>query len=144
MRAPRVGVVVSALSLLTALAATPALAGGEPFGNSYVSTSIEKEGERYELFDDKRLRVSFSGSDGQGSVGWRATCNEFFAPVQMEGNRLIIESAGSTLMECFPLRRMRQDNFIKRFFEADPTYVVSGNRLELSARDVVIHLRQRD
>ena len=144
MRTSRIAVVAGALVLSSAFVAVPALAGGELFGRAYVSTSVKKDGKRYELYKDTRLRVDFDRESGDGDVmRWRAGCNFFGAEFVAEDHRIVTGAVDSTEMACSPERRERQDRFFLRFFRADPAYVASGNELQLRTEDVVIDLRRR-
>ena len=142
MPIPRIAVAASALLLSAALLAAPALAGGELFGRAYVSTSVKKDGKRYELYKDTRLRVDHE-SGNRDVVRWRAGCNFFGAEFEAEDNRIITGDAESSEMACSPERRERQDRFFLRFFKADPAYVTSGNGLQLRTEAVVIDLLRR-
>lgn len=136
--------VVGAVVVLAGVATVPAMAGGSLFGRAFVSTSIEKEGKPYPLWHDKELRVDFDHESGDRDVvRWRASCNFYGAEFEVEDERIVTGPITGTTMGCSPARREREDRFFARFFEADPAVVVSHNRLELSARDVVIKLKQR-
>jgi len=144
MQVLKTGIIVGAVAVLAGFAAVPAMAGGSLFGRGYTSTSIEKEGKPYPLWHAKELRVDFDHENGSRDVvSWRASCNFYGAEFEVEDDRIVTDQITSSAMGCSPERREREDRFFARFFKADPAFVLSQNRLELSARDVAIKLKQR-
>ena len=118
--------------------------GGELVGNRFVSKSVVRNGEPFELVEGTRIRVRFAseGRDESNGVGWRAGCNHFGAPVEIRRRRLVTGEILGTEMGCRGALH-RQDGWLARFFRRDPRWVLRGRRLKLRAGDDVIRLRRR-
>ncbi len=119
-------------------------AASPDFGSAYLSSSVEKDVERLDIYGNTRLRVDFDHDlNYRDVVRFNAGCNSFGAELEIENERIVTGSVDSTLVQCSFLALESQDTFFARFFQADPAYVLSGNELRLTARDMVIDLKQR-
>jgi heat shock protein HslJ len=69
-----------------------------------------------------------------GQLGGHTGCNSFGATYEVEGDRLLVGDVGQTLIGCEEALQ-RQEAHIVGVLEADPSVVVDGSRLELTAPD---------
>lgn len=60
---------------------------------------------------------------------WEHTCNEHFYGVHVTKHRFLLEEGGSTLVGCFG----HEDDWLERFFSADPHWRLRGRTLILTA-----------
>jgi heat shock protein HslJ len=114
--------------------------GGEPaapLGPPYESTKVLVGGEPKRLFDETPIRVDFD----RDSVSFDAACNQFGGSMKTEGQRLDVADIVGTEMACPGGGRMRQDDWLVRFFASDPKWHASGrDRLKLVSGHGVIKL----
>lgn len=115
----------------------------ELFERDYLSTNVLKDGAPHELFEGVQIRVEFKHGNSHDTVGWRARCNQFGAPVDIAGRRLVTGQSVGTEIGCSK-RLSRQDGWMVRFFSADPRWRIDREgRLKLELRGRMIKLRHR-
>ena len=139
-----IGVILAGTAFV-GVAATAGAAGDSDalFGPRYHSVSVTKDGEPKPLVEGTKLRVKFTHGDFQDSVTWRAGCNYFGAPVDVEEETLNVRRIGGTAMACIGDGLMRQDDFFVHFFHQDPAWDAEGRDLTLSTDRVTIEFRRR-
>lgn len=114
----------------------------ELWGREFVSTAVSEDGEPQALFAETRVKVTFKKRDGYGDVWWRARCNDWGARVAMTADRLVLGRILGTLIGC-PGEREEQDEWLDRFFDSDPRWTMSDDRLTLESGEAVLELEER-
>jgi heat shock protein HslJ len=69
-----------------------------------------------------------------GQLGGHSGCNSFSASYELEDDRLLVGDVSQTLIGCEEALQ-RQEAHVVGVLEADPTLLVEGSRLELTAAD---------
>ena len=148
MRSPfkrRAGLALASAVSLLALVGCGA-DDGEPqqrpedlWGRWFISTAVTEDGEPRPLVPDTRIRVIFEERDDRGVVQWRAGCNFFGADLEVMAGSLSVGEIGSTEMACRD-DLQEQDDWLADFFDSDPRWRLSDDRLMLTSDEAVVEL----
>lgn len=114
---------------------TDVAAGGPLTGRTFLSESVAG----HDLVAGTQLRVDFR----EDEVSVTAGCNSLFGNLRIEGDRLFVEDMGGTEMGCDP-ERHDQDVWITELLGSGPSFELDGDRLRLTAGDVVVTLLDRE
>jgi heat shock protein HslJ len=115
--------------------------GGEPWGRTFLSTSVTENGRPKPLVAGTRITLNFF-SDGH-RLGAQAGCNQMGGPASFEDGRLVVKDMSTTEMGCDPPRHA-QDEWLARFLTSQPNWVRSGSTLTLDNGTVRIVLEDRE
>ncbi|MGH9011764.1 MAG: META domain-containing protein [Acidimicrobiia bacterium] len=115
--------------------------GGEPWGRTFLSTSVTENGQPKPLVAGTRITLNFF-ADGH-RLGAQAGCNQMGGPASFEGGRLVVSDMSTTEMGCDPPRHA-QDEWLARFLTSKPTWVRSESTLTLDNGTVRIVLEDRE
>lgn len=113
------------------------------WGRNFVVTSISpsRAGVDPPVAEPYHIRLWFSG-EPRHAVSWKARCNSIGADARITARRMEIKMNLTTLIGC-PPREGREDLWLDRFFESDPSWRLDGKRLLLVSDGVTIELRGR-
>lgn len=137
------GVTALAIALMVLVGAPGAQGSGlEPLGHRYESVSVVRDGDPHKLVTGTPLWLRFEQRKRYDVVGWKAGCNIFGSRVEIRPWRLRTGKVEGTKVGCKG-RLRRQEEWLVRFFEQDPSWALRGHRLRLRAGDDVIRLRRR-
>ncbi len=130
----------------SARAAGPADTAGEPWGRTFLSTSVTENGEPRPLVEGTRIRLSFSDDR---HLGAQAGCNSMGARAEVSGGergeprRLVVSDLATTDMGCHPPRHA-QHEWLGRFLASRPTWQLEGPDLTLEQGSTRIQLADRE
>jgi heat shock protein HslJ len=122
-------------------AANPGAGGEEPWGRTFLSTSVTENGQPKPLVAGTRITLNFM-ADGH-RLGAQAGCNQMGGPASFEGGRLVVGDLSSTMMGCDPPRHA-QDEWLARFLTSRPEWSRSGSTLTLDNGTTRIVLEDRE
>lgn len=106
-------------------------------GTTWTATSMTVDGTEQPLDSGSTLTLTFS----DGRVGASAGCNQQHAEAASSNGQLTVTSPmASTMMAC-EQALMDQDQAIAAFLTANPTYVMYGDALTLTAGSTSIALQ---
>ena len=114
-------------------------AGAEPWGRTFLSTSVTENGQPRPLVEGTRISLRFS-DDHQ--LGAQAGCNSMGGPASIEAGRLVVGDLATTEMGCDPPRHA-QDEWLARFLAGRPTADVTAETLTLENDTTRIVLTDR-
>ena len=120
-------------------AANPA--GGEPWGRTFLSTSVTENGAPKPLVAGTRITLNFV-ADGH-RLGAQAGCNQMSGPASFESGRLVVGDMATTEMGC-DAPRHAQDEWLARFLTSRPQWSRSGSTLTLDNATTRIVLEDRE
>ena len=109
---------------------------------TFVSTAVSEGGEPQALFVETPIEVSFEKRDDHDVIGWKARCNVAGGRVAISADRLVLGRAESTAIGC-PGEREEQDAWLRRFFDSNPRWSMSDDRLALTSGAAAIELEAR-
>jgi heat shock protein HslJ len=115
--------------------------GGEPWGRTFLSTSVTENGQPKPLVDGTRITLNFF-DDGH-RLGAQAGCNQMGGPASFDSGRLVVDDMATTEMGCDPPRHA-QDEWLARFLTSKPSWVRSGSTLTLDNGTARIVLEDRE
>ena len=115
--------------------------GGEPWGRTFLSTSVTENGQPKALVDGTRITLNFF-ADGH-RLGAQAGCNQMGGPASFQGGRLVVSDMATTEMGCDPPRHA-QDEWLARFLTSKPSWARGGATLTLDNGTVRIGLEDRE
>ena len=118
-----------------------ATAGGEPWGRTFLSTSVTENGQPKPLVAGTRITLNFV-ADGH-RLGAQAGCNQMGGPASFDGGRLVVDDMATTEMGCDPPRHA-QDEWLARFLTSRPEWSRSGSTLTLDNGTARIVLEDRE
>lgn len=104
-------------------------------GRVFLSTTVTDGGADRPLVDDTQIRLTFD----DGTVGASAGCNTFGGDYTLDGGVLVVTGGAMTEMGCDE-PRMAQDEWLFALLGDRPAVALDGDRLTLTAGDVVIEL----
>jgi heat shock protein HslJ len=107
-----------------------------PWERSFTSTAVVEDGEERPLVDGTSIELTI-GPRRNPQIGWNAGCNGFGGHLRVEGGRIHVDEVTGTLIGC-PEPLEAQDQWLAGFFQSDPHWERSGERLTLSADGTVI------
>jgi heat shock protein HslJ len=116
-------------------------AGDEPWGHTFLSTSVRENGQDRPLVAGTRITLNFF-EDGH-RIGAQAGCNSMGGPASFEGGRLVVGDLASTEMGC-DAPRHAQDEWLARFLTSRPEWSRSGADLTLDNGTTRIVLQDRE
>ena len=93
---------------------------------------LNAAGETATALPDREVTAEF-GPDGQ--MGGRGGCNQYFATYQVDGNKLTIGQAGSTMMACEPAEIMEQEAQFLTALTSVATWSIADGQLQLVNAD---------
>ena len=103
-------------------------AGGEPWGRTFLSTSVTENGQPRPLVAGTRITLTFM-EDGH-RLGAQAGCNSMGGQASFTGGRMIVGDLSTTEMGCDPPRHA-QDEWLARFLTSRPEWSRSDETLTL-------------
>jgi heat shock protein HslJ len=106
---------------------------GEPWGRTFLSTSVTENGQPKPLVEGTRISLRFSDSH---EIGAQAGCNSMSGPASFEAGRLVVGDLATTEMGCDPARHT-QDEWLARFLTSRPK-AQADNRADLSAETLTL------
>lgn len=109
-------------------------------GRAFRSVAVTTNGERRELAAGTELELLFPEEQEAGLVFY-AGCNRHGGPIEVTASHLDVDDRrfGGTAVGCAE-DRVAQDEWLVRFFTADPQWVLDGDELLLDAGDTRIEL----
>jgi heat shock protein HslJ len=114
-----------AVLLTGCAAAQPAAA--DPTGKLWkLDSYLDGQGQSANALPDAQATLEFAAGKLSGSTG----CNSYFASYQLDGSKLTISPAGSTMMAC-PDERMTQESAFLAALGRVTAYRLAGGKLEL-------------
>lgn len=105
-------------------------------GRTFLSTSVEG----YELVDGTQIQLTFDGANISAAGG----CNQIASTWSLDGDVLIVTEPVMTMMACQPAALMDQDTWLSSVLTSNPTVVLDGDTLTLSADGAVVTLVDRE
>ena len=114
---------------------------GEPWGRTFLSTSVTENGQPKELVAGTRITLNFF-ADGH-RLGAQAGCNQMGGPASFDAGRLVVNDMATTEMGCDPPRHA-QDEWLARFLTSKPTWAREGATLTLEDTTTRIVLEDRE
>ncbi|HET9771205.1 MAG TPA: META domain-containing protein, partial [Acidimicrobiia bacterium] len=100
----------------------------EPWGRTFLSTSVTENGRPKPLVEGTRISLRFDGD--RRHVGAQAGCNSMGGPASFEGGKLVVDDLATTEMGCDPPRHA-QDEWVADFLTGRPTWALDGPVLTL-------------
>ena len=113
----------------------------EPWGRTFLSTSVTENGQPKPLVAGTRITLNFV-ADGH-RLGAQAGCNQMGGPASFEGEHLVVDDLATTEMGCDPPRHA-QDDWLARFLTSRPGWSRSGSTLTLDNGTTRIVLEDRE
>jgi heat shock protein HslJ len=101
---------------------------GEPWGRTFLSTSVTENGQPRPLVTGTRVTLNFV-EDGH-RLGAQAGCNSMGGQVSFAGGRMIVGDLATTEMGCDPPRHA-QDEWLAGFLTSRPEWSREGSTLTL-------------
>jgi heat shock protein HslJ len=114
--------------------------GDEPWGRTFLSTSVTENGQAKPLVEGTRISLRFS--DGH-ELGAQAGCNSMGGPASFDAGRLVVGDLATTEMGCDPPRHA-QDEWLARFLTSRPAADLSGETLTLENDSSRVVLADRE
>lgn len=109
---------------------TKPVEGNELTGVRWVLTSyVNAAGEVVEALADREATAEFAAD---GRVAGNATCNNYFAGYTVDGDKLTISQAGSTMMACNPPEAMQQEMDFLAALQSAATFAIDGDQLTIA------------
>jgi heat shock protein HslJ len=112
----------------------------EPWGRTFLSTSVTEDGRPKALVEGTRISLAFI-ADGH-RLGAQAGCNQMGGPASFEDGRLVVGDLATTDMGCDPPRH-GQDDWLARFLTGRPHWSLSGPALTLDDGKTRVVLEDR-
>lgn len=109
-------------------------------GRQFTAFERTRAGQPEPFLDGTTLEVQFAPAQ-EGSMRWRAGCNDAGTDVDITPDRLLLGPIASSARGCDEARE-RQDDQIGAFFAGNPAWLLTDGELVLTSGDVVIRLRQ--
>lgn len=102
----------------------------ELMGTRWVLVSyVNAAGETVEALADREATAEFAAG---GRMGGNASCNSYFAGYTVDGDKLTISQAGSTMMACDPPEAMQQEMDFLAALQSAATYAIDGDQLTIA------------
>lgn len=108
-------------------------------GRKFTSTAVTENGEPPALVRNTEIEVRFERRRDHRVVAWEAACNSYGSRVEIIADRLLLRAIMGTAMGCHPALE-DQDDWLADFFDYDPHWRLSGDRLTLTSAETVIEL----
>jgi heat shock protein HslJ len=140
----RTAATFAVLLLVSALAAgggrQAAAPGPEPWGRTFLSTSVTENGRPRPLVEGTRIRLTFSDDH---HLGAQAGCNSMGGPAEISDQHLVVGDLATTEMGCDPARHA-QDDWLAGFLTSRPSWQLGGSSLTLEQGSTRIELADRE
>jgi len=114
--------------------------GAEPWGATFLSTSVTENGQPKALVAGTRITLNFV-EDGH-RIGAQAGCNSMGGQVSFADGRMVVGDLATTEMGCDPPRHA-QDEWVARFLTSRPQWSRSGSTLTLDNGTTQIALEDK-
>ena len=114
--------------------------GGEPWGHTFLSTSVTENGRPKDLVAGTRITLSFTENGHR--LGAQAGCNSMGGPVSFTGGRMVAGDLASTEMGCDDPRQ-GQDEWLGRFLTSRPAWSRADPALTLDNGTTRIDLEDK-
>jgi heat shock protein HslJ len=114
--------------------------GAEPWGRTFLSTSVTENGRPRALVEGTRIRLTFSDDH---HLGAQAGCNSMGGPAEVADGHLVVGDLATTEMGCDPARHA-QDDWLARFLTSRPGWRLEGSSLTLDQGSTRIELADRE
>jgi len=102
----------------------------ELVGTRWVLASyVNAAGETVAALADREATAEFAAD---GRMGGNASCNSYFAGYTVDGDKLTISEAGSTMMACDPPEAMQQEMDFLAALQSAATYAIAGDQLTIA------------
>lgn len=108
-------------------------AGDDLEGSAWVVEQLDVDGSMVAPVDGTTITASFQ--DGQ--VSGIASCNNYFAAYETDGDTISFGPVGSTLMACEPDVSAQEFAYLASLDAAD-TFSIDGDTMTLSSGDTVL------
>ncbi|MCO8125716.1 META domain-containing protein [Acidimicrobiia bacterium EGI L10123] len=105
----------------------------------YLSIEVTEAGAPRPLVEGTVISLRFD----DGRVGASLGCNQLGGPYELDGDRLLVEDLSMTEMGCDP-ERHAQDEWFAGVLQAEPTVVVEGDTMALTAGETVVRFVDRE
>lgn len=115
--------------------------GTEPWGRTFLSTSVTENGQPKPLVEGTRITLRFD--DERRQLGASAGCNSMGGSASFEDGRLVVDDLATTEMGCDPPRHA-QDEWVGGFLTSRPTWTVEGPVLTLDNGNARMVLEDRE
>jgi heat shock protein HslJ len=112
----------------------------EPWGGTFLSTSVTENGQPRPLVAGTRITLNFI-EDGH-RLGAQAGCNSMGGQVSFADGRMVVGDLATTEMGCDPPRHA-QDDWLARFLTGRPAWSRSGSSLSLDNGGTQIALEDK-
>jgi heat shock protein HslJ len=109
-------------------------------GRTFLSQAVVEDGANRPLVPGTQIRLDFR-DDGQ--LGASAGCNSIGGTYRLVDGALRFEGGAMTEMGCDPPRH-EQDDWLAAFLSQNPSVLLEGSRLALTAGDTTIQLLDRE
>jgi heat shock protein HslJ len=126
---------------VTSQAGATGPARGEPWGRTFLSTSVTEDGQPRPLVAGTRITLNFV-EDGH-RLGAQAGCNSMGGGASFTGGRLVVGDLATTEMGC-DAPRHAQDEWLARFLTGRPEWSRDGATLTLDNGSTRIVLQDRE
>jgi heat shock protein HslJ len=114
---------------------------GDLRGRAFTATAVTENGEPRALVPGTRIQVSF-GEGEDWPIGWKAGCNSLFGTdAEITADRLVVREIGGTAIGCRH-GLAEQEVWLDGFFDSDPEWRLSGDRLTLISGESAIELEE--
>jgi heat shock protein HslJ len=114
---------------------------GEPWGRTFLSTSVTEDGRPKPLVEGTRISLRFDGA--RRHVGAQAGCNSMGGPAAFEDGKLVVDDLATTEMGCDPPRHA-QDEWVAGFLTSRPVWSLEGPVLTLESGTTRMVLEDRE
>jgi heat shock protein HslJ len=114
---------------------------GEPWGRTFLSSSVTENGEPKDLVPGTRITLNFF-TDGH-RLGAQAGCNQMGGPASFAGGHLVVNDMSTTEMGCDQPRHA-QDEWLAGFLTSKPTWAWERSTLTLENGTTRIVLEDRE
>ena len=112
----------------------------EPWGRTFLSTSVTEGGEPRPLVAGTEIRLTFFDDH---RLGASAGCNIMGGQAEVSDGRLVVADLSTTEMGCDPPRH-EQDEWLAGFLTARPAWRLDGAALTLTGGGTEIRLEDRE
>ena len=113
--------------------------GAAALASEYLSVEVTEAGTPRPLVDGTVISLRFD----DGRVGASLGCNHLGGPYELDGDRLLVEDLSTTEMGCDP-ERHAQDEWFAGILQSEPTVVVDGDAMTLTAGETVVRFVDRE
>lgn len=114
-----------------------------PLSGGFLSTDVRQGGEPRPLAPGTQLSVRFDKNADGTQLTWTSGCSRYGAPVVVGEQQLDVKDIATADLDC-DQQQEEQDEWLRRFFAADPAWQLSNNgrQLVLTVGDLRIQLER--